>query len=147
MRYIIGILFMALLIGCSKPVEKEYIQEKYANVTPSESTINFERCKYGNLTYYHDGILIFQSDKDGNLRILSPIGDYSKPKDYPRWQLRQYRDVNDSIYNQTWEYILSGKQPNGENVTCSPDKTVPTPFVNFVASHAKLFRDFDKVKE
>lgn len=133
---ILLLLAVILLASCSQPEIKVYEQGKFANVTESP----YEVCDINGVDYYTYGVFIYHENDIESDVVYAPPGEYLKPKDYPRWQLRPYNNKNVSTYVDTRQYIQEGL-PNGVQVSCEEAVYVPPAFRQFIQTHEKLYED------
>ena len=136
---IVGLVFIS---GCPKeePVP-DYFQENFSDVFEKAIAT---KCLINEQTYYVSSYFVFHVNDMGGRVIYSPIGEYLKPKDYPRWQLRLYPDKNNSAYNKTLEYMRDRKLPNGAEIECKEVNSLPTSFKSFIETHKMFFKDYDE---
>lgn len=140
--FMIRLLFLMallLIVGCGKPVE-EYIQE---NVSQPAAPQPAWSCQIGNATYYQKSYFLMHVNNKGDWLIYSPVGTYTKPAGYPRWQLRLYNNKEDSLYTRTLQYIQDRELPNGEPVHCDTVRSVPFDFQRFIDSHDRFFISYE----
>lgn len=137
------LIFAAIIIGiltlfsCTKPPQPAYFQK---NMSLPEEQPTALRCQIGSTTYYQQSFFIYHVNTLGDQVVYSPVGSYTMPRDYERWQYRMFISKNDSLYNQTLKYIQDRKQPNGAPVLCNETRDTPRDFRVFITDHEPLFR-------
>jgi hypothetical protein len=136
--YLVVLAIISLLMAaCASTETPQYFQKNFSQPAPVEKPL---RCVIGNTTYYERSFFIYHVTSLGDRVVYSPVGTYTKPENYSRWQFTTYLDKNDSLYNKTSQYIDDRRLPNGQPVDCAPVDKVPVDFRNFVVDHEKLFK-------
>jgi len=143
MKYLI-LLIPLLLVACNpEPELPVYTQEEFADVAPvniTQESGEYVKCRIGQLDFYATDTFIYHINDLRGKVVYAPAGEYIKPKDYPRWQLRTYLDKEDSTYTITRTYIEDRKLPNGEEIVCESTDKLPLIFQNFIKTHEGLYK-------
>jgi len=127
------ILLLLVLVAC-KTEPQEYFQENFSDV-PAIGI----KCTIGSIDYYEKGDFLFHENAAGSRIVYTEVGEYLKPKGYPRWQFKLFLDKNDSLYTKTRELMDLGITPNGEEIICVDANSLPQDFSEWLSSHEKLY--------
>jgi uncharacterized C2H2 Zn-finger protein len=140
---IIGLL---LLAACTQTLEERHPTDDLTS-WPEGTDEEVLKCDINGLLYYEKGHFIYHVNKADTQVVFSYVGEYTKPKDYPRWQLRLYDSREENIYYDTKGYMLKGELPNGDKVECIKTLVYPRDFDKFYGSHEYLFQKQEEKQE
>jgi hypothetical protein len=134
---ILSITVMLFIIACGKQPDPQFFQGNFSQPAPKTIAL---KCMIGSIYYYQDSFFIYHVNDIGDRVVYSPVGSYTMPENYSRWQYRSFLNLNDSLYNQTLGYINKRGLPNGQLIGCNETTEIPVDFKKFVKDHEPIFR-------
>lgn len=131
------LVVLVLFTGCARTEVPQYFQRNFSAPEPKPLAL---KCAISNTTYYQQSFFIYHVTQLGDRVVYSPVGSYTMPENYSRWQFRTFLDKDDSLYVKTQQYIAQRRLPNGESIACEEVPAVPRDFRDFIRTHENLFK-------